>query len=196
MNFKLGIASIAAAAALSFSLTAQAGTILINFDGVATGADVNQFYNGGTDSFGNIGVNFGVAFYGFTTTSGFGETSQPNLAYNNTNPAIGDVAVGFTGLSFTDGVFSPSTVSVYSGLNGTGTLLGSTVISGNPYAFSADSVAFSGTAQSFTLSAEGGQGQAGLDNLSIAAVPEPETYAMLLAGLGLMGFMVRRKKTA
>ncbi len=31
---------------------------------------------------------------------------------------------------------------------------------------------------------------------SIAAVPEPDTYAMLLAGLGLMGFMVRRKKSA
>lgn len=29
-----------------------------------------------------------------------------------------------------------------------------------------------------------------------APVPEPESYAMLLAGLGLMGFMVRRKKTA
>lgn len=28
---------------------------------------------------------------------------------------------------------------------------------------------------------------------SIAAVPEPETYAMLLAGLGLMGFSARRK---
>lgn len=27
-----------------------------------------------------------------------------------------------------------------------------------------------------------------------AAVPEPETYAMLLAGLGLVGFMVRRRK--
>lgn len=27
-------------------------------------------------------------------------------------------------------------------------------------------------------------------------VPEPETYEMLLAGLGLMGFMVRRKKSA
>jgi hypothetical protein len=27
-------------------------------------------------------------------------------------------------------------------------------------------------------------------------VPEPESYAMLLAGLGLMGFMVRRKKSA
>lgn len=28
----------------------------------------------------------------------------------------------------------------------------------------------------------------------VTAVPEPETYAMLLVGLGLIGFMVRRKK--
>jgi hypothetical protein len=27
-------------------------------------------------------------------------------------------------------------------------------------------------------------------------VPEPETYAMLLAGLGLLGFIARRRKTA
>jgi hypothetical protein len=26
-------------------------------------------------------------------------------------------------------------------------------------------------------------------------VPEPEIYGMMLAGFGLMGFMVRRKKT-
>jgi len=30
----------------------------------------------------------------------------------------------------------------------------------------------------------------------LSPVPEPETYAMLLAGLGLMGFMGRRKKIA
>lgn len=29
-----------------------------------------------------------------------------------------------------------------------------------------------------------------------AAVPEPETYAMLLAGLGILGFAARRKRTA
>jgi hypothetical protein len=28
----------------------------------------------------------------------------------------------------------------------------------------------------------------------LAAVPEPETYAMMLAGIGMMGFMVRRRK--
>jgi hypothetical protein len=32
--------------------------------------------------------------------------------------------------------------------------------------------------------------------LMVAAVPEPETYAMMLAGLGLVGFMVRRRKAA
>lgn len=32
------------------------------------------------------------------------------------------------------------------------------------------------------------------DNFTISAVPEPETYAMLLAGLGLLGFMARRRK--
>jgi len=37
---------------------------------------------------------------------------------------------------------------------------------------------------------------AALDNISVTAapVPEPETYAMLVAGLGLLGFMARRKQ--
>lgn len=33
-------------------------------------------------------------------------------------------------------------------------------------------------------------------NLNLVAVPEPETYAMLLGGLGLIGFAARRKKQA
>ena len=34
------------------------------------------------------------------------------------------------------------------------------------------------------------------DNHAFAAIPEPETYAMLLAGLGLMGFVAHRRKQA
>ena len=33
-----------------------------------------------------------------------------------------------------------------------------------------------------------------LDNVSVTAVPEPETYALMLAGLGLMGAIARRRK--
>jgi hypothetical protein len=43
-----------------------------------------------------------------------------------------------------------------------------------------------------------GQLQVGIDNisLSVTPVPEPETYALLLAGLGLMGFVARRRNNA
>ena len=33
-------------------------------------------------------------------------------------------------------------------------------------------------------------------DISVAAVPEPETYAMLFAGLGLLGVVARRRQTA
>ena len=46
---------------------------------------------------------------------------------------------------------------------------------------------------SFANSGADNQG-AMLDNVSVTAVPEPETYALMLAGLGLMGTMVRRRK--
>jgi hypothetical protein len=41
----------------------------------------------------------------------------------------------------------------------------------------------------------GNDGGIGVYSGSIAAIPEPETYAMLLAGLGLMGAVVQRKSS-
>jgi hypothetical protein len=39
-----------------------------------------------------------------------------------------------------------------------------------------------------------GDYQLGFGGASVAAVPEPETYVMLLAGLGLLGFTVKRRR--
>lgn len=41
-----------------------------------------------------------------------------------------------------------------------------------------------------------GNGATGAIGATVAAVPEPGTYAMMLAGLGLMGFTVRRRRRA
>jgi hypothetical protein len=35
-----------------------------------------------------------------------------------------------------------------------------------------------------------------VDNISVSAVPEPSTYAMMFGGLGLVGWMKRRKSRA
>jgi hypothetical protein len=51
------------------------------------------------------------------------------------------------------------------------------------------------TALSFT-STTGGDAGIALDNITITPVPEPETYALMLAGLGLVGFTARRRSNA
>ncbi len=49
------------------------------------------------------------------------------------------------------------------------------------------------TLLTFTSGASGYSG-AEIDNVSVTAVPEPQSYALMLAGLGLMGAVVRRRK--
>ncbi|MQA40366.1 PEP-CTERM sorting domain-containing protein [Rugamonas sp. FT29W] len=85
-------------------------------------------------------------------------------------------------------------MDVYSGLGGSGTLLGSVQLGTDPFSFSATSVTFSGVAQSFVL--RGNASQAGIDDVQITTVPEPETYGMMLAGLALVGVVARRKQRA
>jgi hypothetical protein len=49
----------------------------------------------------------------------------------------------------------------------------------------------------FTVDGIRGRAFVTIDNfnaVAVTAVPEPETYAMLIAGLGFLGFMARRRK--
>ena len=82
---------------------------------------------------------------------------------------------------------------------GFGSSAQSLILAGNA-SWATHTITFTPTASgTYNLSFQNGGGDnmgAMLDNVSVAAVPEPETYAMMLAGLGLLGFMARRKKSA
>lgn len=66
---------------------------------------------------------------------------------------------------------------------------------GNPFAGETFGLNFNARYVQFGLNSNYGDSYTGLSEVKFtAAVPEPETYAMLLAGLGLMGAVARRRK--
>ena len=171
--------------ALAAASPAAAATTVFDFDTL----NVGEF----------VGTYNGAVFNNFIVQTNFGQTSQPNFSYNTASSAGFDFAAGFTSIDFTSGVFSPFTVSVYSGLGGTGTLLGATVVTdppASPAAFGPVNVAFAGTGKSVVVT--GVSGQFAWDDITVttAAVPEPQSWAMLIAGFGLVGAVARRRRTA
>jgi hypothetical protein len=179
------------------AVPAQAA-VTINFDTVTAGSTVDQFYNGGTDSLGGSGPNYGVSFTSgdWVILGGYGETSPPQFAYNFSGNGGFDVASGFTTqFSFTAGAFTSSAVSIYDGVGGTGTLLAQiTGITDSPFAFGAHSVNFAGTARSVIVTA--GSAQFAWDDVTLGAlgVPEPASWALTIGGFGLMGATMRRRR--
>jgi len=69
----------------TFALTTAAGavnaaSIFIDFNGSQNGALIGNFYNGGTDSFGNAGTDYGVTFNeGATVRIDYGKTYLTNV---------------------------------------------------------------------------------------------------------------------
>lgn len=175
------LALFAAPLLLAMPGMASAAVVTVDFDALGDQVDVGSSY-----------AAQGVNFTGFTTAAFFGATSVPNIGYNGLSVAVADTDFGFTSLSFTVGFFSTGTISVYSGLGGTGTLLGSvTGLLGDPNAFAPGSVAFTGTARSFTLS--GGVAQLGLDDVAFGVVPEPMTWTLMIGGFAMTGIGMRRR---
>jgi hypothetical protein len=94
-------------------------------------------------------------------------------------------AAGDNGLDFSFGALSGSVLQNVAGGP-----------SGNNWMHYTGLVNLSG-ATTLTFSAVGASNSYGgsLDNVSVTAVPEPETYALMLAGLGFVGFVARRRKS-
>lgn len=201
-----------------FSYSASAAVFTLDFEGVASNTPINNFYNGGAGL--NHGVQFGSTALGIIDfdaggTAPIANEPSPNTALAFTtivgvnNPYL-TVSAGFdTGISFFYSSSQLASIFVYDGINGTGNLLSSLELVaqstdngcvGDPNGRFCNwlqvGLSFNGVAKSIDF------GQAlnftVFDNVTLganlAAVPEPETYVLMLAGLGLVGFAARRRK--
>jgi len=208
--------------------------IVLNFEGINSTypsgfAFINGFYDGGTSSDGTTGPNFGITFSSNaqaiclnslsvtcsnTSRGGLGDPSSQKggLFFLSGSQTFMDDPAGFTtGFSlFYVAVSSPGSLSVFSGLDGTGTLLATLNLPTNSGScpgynagfcpFSPVGVSFSGTAESISFA--GVEDQIVFDDVTFGSAtpgnptPEPSTFVMMLTAAGASIGAIRRRLMA
>jgi len=195
---------------------AKAGTVVLTFEGCGDSAQILNFYNGGTDSAGNSGPNYGISFSSNSLCSisqlaggsgNFqGNPSGVGTAFflNGTADTM-NVAAGFTtGFSFYYSSAQAGSINVWSGQNDTGTLLTTLSLGANNQNHCAPGstqtfcswdpigVTFTGTAESVDFA--GVANEVGFDNITLgASVPAPEPSTALLLSAGIVTLVARRR---
>lgn len=193
----------AAAFAALAPLAAHAAPIFLDFEGIGNGALIGEFYNGGTDSYGNRGFDYGISFSGEAYAQRNGEGMylrggtftirfDPALAltgntapgstlsafsylYSTANDAL--VGVVHTTPPIRDDFFLRSTgTDRFIGIvQGASQPLTSATFSG----VSLDDISFPGIA-------------APADRIRSSDIPEPGTLALL--GAGVFGWIAARRR--
>jgi hypothetical protein len=189
---------------------------LLDFGGLGDLQQVGNFYNGGgLASTPNYGITFSSNFYGLKSIYNGGSgafspdpTGTPAIFMNGTTGSTVTGAMNVTN-GFTSGIqffytagFS-ETVTVWSGTNGTGTVLATISLSPNNGSctgfptycnWSSAGLTFSGTAKSvtFTGTADG----VGISDITVGAsstaIPEPSSLFLLGSGLVGLSSQLRR----
>jgi hypothetical protein len=135
-----------------------------------------------------------AAFFGSLFTGGnAGSTFTDRFSFTTTS--MGDLSAGLVSLSGNDK--NGLDITGFSLFDASGSILGGTQLSSgvsDQWSFNYNDLA-AGTyyvqVSGSVLSNASGKYYA---DIALAPVPEPETYGMMLAGLGVVGFMARRRK--
>jgi hypothetical protein len=171
----------------SFLANVAAGAYLETFNSSQPNAAVFSYSGSG---FAYNATSSGLEMYG---PAGFIGTSSPETSLTLTFTAGNPTAVGgnFYNTDFSDAfVSSPVTLTLSDGTTRTYT----------PATIGGTYTGFISTVPivSLTFAAPGVGLYASLDNLTVGLsampIPEASTYAMLMAGLGIVGFMARRRR--
>ncbi len=204
-----------AAALLAASSAVNAEVIVLDFEGVGDQANINEFYNGGTDSVGNSGVDYDISFGSNTLgiidsdAGGSGnfanEPSADTIMFFLSGTAVLNYMPGFeTGFSFFYSSSTVASVFVYDGLDATGNLLATLDLNaqfsdncnGDPNGdfcnWTAIGATFNGVARSIDFG--GTVNQIGYDDITFGSdvaggprdIPEPAGYALMALGLELI----------
>ena len=167
-----------------FAMTAAVGLCLSAAVASAspnTPIDSNLLATTGTSAFGNA-VTAGTSFADIFTFT------MPSAA---TTGGTSVISVQGNSINFTDlSVWQNGTEVATSGATSGSPILGNAFI--NIFNFGASLTGWSIHVAGNALA--GAQSYGG--SISVSPVPEPKTYAMLLAGLGLLAFTARRRKTS